>query len=502
MSEEVELKLSLPTTAVAALKRHPIVRGASREGRAQALANTYFDTPEMELSARRIALRTRRQGQRWLQTVKGHRASTGGLSSRPEWEHPYLGAFDFTVVDDEATRAILDDCAERLTPLFTTDFRRETRRIAPAEDVEILMMIDQGEIRSAGQVEPICELELELVAGRAQDLYALAGSLAECLPLRPEDDSKAERGLRLYRGEVRRPIRSGPSPLAPEQSPLDAFRLIALDCLAQWQRNASGAAADASPEFIHQMRVGLRRLRSAVKLFGPTLPPEWVSHWSGELAAAADELGEARDIDVLHGELLAPILTDESCPPSVARLAERVIAARDEARARVRERLDGPGQGRRMIGVAAEIAGLKGSVLDASADITTFARLQLTALRKQARKRWSKARDGVPEAVHDLRISLKRLRYAIEFFEPLFPPGRVRRFRKAMAIAQEDLGYLNDIEVGNQRLAGWAEGDPLLEQGAAFVAGWHGALGRKVRRRILPETGELLDASPPWAGRG
>ncbi|MCB1886664.1 MAG: CHAD domain-containing protein [Rhodocyclaceae bacterium] len=501
MSTEVELKLSLPPSALAALKRHPIVRAAVREGRAQALANTYFDTPEMVLSARRIALRTRRQGRRWLQTVKGYRASTGGLSSRPEWEQPYLGAFDFSQVDDDDTRTALEDTADDLTPLFTTDFRRDTRRITPSDGVEVLLMIDQGEIRSGDQVEPICEVELELVHGRAQDLYDLAGALAQSLPLRPEDDSKAERGLRLYRGEVRRPVRASASPVLPEQSPLEAFRLIALACLAQWQRNASAAANDASPEFIHQMRVGLRRLRSAVKLFGPTLPAEWVTHWSGELAAAADELGEARDIDVLHGELLEPILTDESCPDSVRRLAEHVIAARDAARRQVRARLDGPGQGRRMIGVAAEIAALRGNPLDASADITTFARLQLTALRKQSRKRWSKARDGVPEAVHDLRISLKRLRYAIEFFEPLFPPGRVRRFRKTMAVAQEDLGYLNDIEVGNQRLAGWAEGDPELEQGAAFVAGWHGALGRKVRRRILPETGELLEAAPPW-GKG
>ncbi|MCB1954229.1 MAG: CHAD domain-containing protein [Rhodocyclaceae bacterium] len=501
MSNEIELKLGLPANALAALRRHPVVRDAPRVGRSQLLANTYFDTPDMDLAARKIALRTRRQGQRWLQTVKGHRASAGGLSSRPEWEHPYLGAFDFTVVDDDAIRGELEAQAERLIPLFTTDFRRETRRIAPREGVEILLMIDHGEIRSGGQIEALCEVELELVSGSDEDLYALASALAATLPLRPEDDSKAERGLRLYRGAVRQPIRIGESPVSPDQTPLGAFRLIALDCLAQWQRNASGAALDASPEFVHQMRVGLRRLRSAIKLFSPCLPPEWAAHWSAELAAAANELGEARDIDVLLGELLEPILTDESCPDSVRQLTERVVAARDEARCHVRTRLDGPGQGRRMIDVAAGVQNLKGGVLDASADVTAFARLQLSVLRQQARKRWRKARDGVPEAVHDLRISLKRLRYAIEFFAPLFPAGRMRRFRKALAVAQEDLGYLNDVAVGNQRLAGWAADDALLQQGAAFVAGWHGARSRPVRRRVVPEAGELLQGTPPWSAR-
>ncbi len=498
MSQEVELKLALPAAALPALKKHPLLRQAEAVGRAVTLANTYYDTPEMALSDARIALRTRKQGRRWLQTIKGYRASLGGLSSRPEWEQPYLGAFDFSHVDDETTRHELEARADALTPLFTTDFRRETRCLRPAPEVEILLMLDRGSITAGERSEAICELELELVRGSAGDLYKLARTLAETLPLRPEDDSKAERGLRLYRDETRLPLKAGPSPLAAGQSPLQAFRAVAFDCLRQWQRNGSGAAVSDAPEFVHQMRVGLRRLRSALKLFAPALPAVWAQHWSDELGQAADELGEARDIDVLHEELLAPILTDNACPPTVQALAGQVIAARDEARRHVRSHLNGPGQGRRMLGFAAEASELCGTTLDASADLTAFARLQLDDLRKRARKRWRRAAGGDAAALHELRIALKRLRYAIEFFAPLFPPRRAKTFQGALSRAQEALGYLNDVEVGNARLAGWAGDDPVLREGATFVAGWHAALGRRVRRRILPRVAELLDGRPPW----
>lgn len=498
MSEEIELKLALEPSALPALRRHPLVRTAPRHAPTRTLSNAYFDTPGMDLATLRIALRTRRQGRQWLQTVKGYRASTGGLSARPEWEHPYLGAFDFSVVDDPLIRTQLEQHAERLTPLFSTDFRRETRRLQPDQDTEILLMIDQGTIAAGDRTEAICELELELLRGTPADLYALAQALAENLPLRPEDESKAERGLRLYRGETRRPQRAAPSPLRPELTPLEAFRLVARDCLGQWQRNASGAAESEAPEFVHQMRVGLRRLRSALKLFAPALPADWAVFWARELGEAADELGEARDIDVLHEELLGPILGDQACPDAVRALAEKVLSARDAARGEVRARLHGAGQGRRMIAIAATLDTLAAQGLDACADLTTFARLQLTDLRRRARKRWRAAAGGDASAVHELRIAFKRLRYALEFFAPLFPAKRVRAYQKALVAAQTSLGYLNDIEVGNGRLAAWAGDDPALREAAAFVAGWHGALGQRVRRRILPEADALLRARAPW----
>jgi inorganic triphosphatase YgiF len=109
MSHEIELKLTLPQKSLAALRRHPLIADAPREGRTCTLENTYFDTPELELRERRMAVRTRKAGSRWLQTVKCAAESTGGLSSRPEWEQPYAnGSFDFSAIDRDDVRSRLE----------------------------------------------------------------------------------------------------------------------------------------------------------------------------------------------------------------------------------------------------------------------------------------------------------------------------------------------------------------------------------------------------------
>lgn len=500
MNHEIELKLSLPRSALPALRRHPLVASAQRATPTCTLINTYYDTPAQDLAAARVALRTRKQGRRWIQTVKAEARSVGGLSSRPEWETPYRGAFDFSGVDDPRTRHLLESHAEALKPLFSTDFRRETLRLVPARGIEILLMIDRGTISAGERSEPISEIELELVSGSPETLLDLAQELARSVPLRPEDDSKAQRGLRIFRGEARTPAKAGPSPVGPADAPRAAFLRIAQDCLAQWQANAAGAASDDAPEFVHQMRVALRRLRSALKLFAPVLPPDWVERWSGELADAAAELGEARDIDVLYHELLDPILADEACPPAVRALAERVASAQDEARRHVRQCVEGRRQGQRMLAFAADVYRLGTDPDTSTGALTEHARAQLDKIRKRALKRWKAAVEGHTAELHSLRITLKRLRYAVEFFAPLFAAGGIRKLQKALVQAQESLGYLNDVEVGRLRLAAWAGDDPQLQSGSAYVAGWHLALARDVERRVVPEVGALLELTP-WRRR-
>ena len=128
MKAEIELKLTLPPESLPALRRHPMVVGAERAARTATLLNTYFDTPDLSLSEKRIALRTRKQGQRWLQTVKAQATSSGGLSARPEWESPYADRFDFSAIDEPSVKRLLDAVGDQLIPLFTTaDFGVHTR---------------------------------------------------------------------------------------------------------------------------------------------------------------------------------------------------------------------------------------------------------------------------------------------------------------------------------------------------------------------------------------
>ncbi|ENO90855.1 CHAD domain containing protein, partial [Thauera phenylacetica B4P] len=338
MSHEIELKLALPRRALPALRRHPLVAAAEKCGNALTLDNTYFDTPKLQLKARKVAVRTRRQGRQMLQTVKCAAVSSGGLSQRPEWETAWTGDFDFSPVDDPATARLLERHREELVPVFTTRFRRETRRLVPQEDVSILLMIDTGavHVRTPDGIEreaEICELELELESGRAQDLLDLACTLAQDLPLMPADLSKAERGYRLFLDTPAGALRAETSTLEPGHNVVEAFRGLALSCVRQWQGNAATALAQGDPDAIdpdniHQLRVAHRRLRALLKIFAPALPEAFAGTWNARLRDNANRFGDARDLDVFHAELLEPVTPEGLADAaSMAALLETVRAA-------------------------------------------------------------------------------------------------------------------------------------------------------------------------------
>nr|MBP7446238.1 CHAD domain-containing protein [Zoogloea sp.] len=295
-----------------------------------------------------------------------------------------------------------------------------------------------------------------------------------------------------------RPAKARPSRLSAEQSPVDAFRIIGFDCLSLWQANESGARESDDPEFIHQLRVALRRLRSALRLFGPALPAEFVERWSDGLKEAADGLGAARDLDVMLAEVLSPVAESGLADEATQRLIAMAVDRRDREKTAAREQLLAASHGRQMLALASDLYALQSDSLVKSANLTTFARLQLTQLRKRARKRYGAAADLHPDKLHELRVSLKRLRYGIEFLLPLLPEKATVRFANDIADIQETLGYLNDEAVARTRLKAWAGKDPELRSGAAFVAGWHAPRIARLRRNILPALEPILWGKAPW----
>ena len=499
MSQEIELKLSLPAKALPALRRHPLFAAAARQGNAATLDNTYFDTPELALKARKVALRIRRQGRARLQTVKCSAPSAGGLTQRPEWEQPYADAFDFSLVDAPKVLKLLQRHETELAPVFSTRFRRETRLHASGDGVRILMMVDTGEVIAGERRQPICELELELVEGSPLDLLLLACRLAADLPLLPDDVSKAERGYRLHLGERPAPLRAEDSSIDAQQTPVEAFRSLAFSCVRQWQANAAGAQASEDPEFIHQLRVALRRLRSLLALFAPVLPAEFVDDWRERLKQNADHFAAARDLDVLYEEVLAPVADAADIDdPALSRLQAIGLAARNDARVDAAHQLDPAAQGRLLIGFTAALHALPSGEADAGPDLHDFVRQQLDRLRRKVRRRHEAAADRVPARLHALRIALKRLRYGLEFFAPLVADKAGKRYLREVIRAQNALGFVNDVEVARGRLLAWADEDPDLRAAAGFVCGWHAPRAARLARRVLRELEPLLWGKAPW----
>jgi adenylate cyclase len=479
MAKEIELKLALAEPAQRALLRHPLLRAATGRRTAQ-LDNIYYDTPDLALKKSGVAVRLRRQGRAWLQTVKCAGSSAGGLSTRPEWEVPYGGHFDFSGVDDEMVRARLEkrSILSRLTPLFETSFRRTSWRIG-----NVLVMLDRGWIAADGRREAVSEVELELAGGTVTELFAIAEALAERLPLMPAPLSKAERGFRLHLGTRASPARAEAIPLDGAMAPEAAFRVIALSCLDQMQRNHAGAIVSDDPEYIHQLRVATRRLRAALRLFGPVLPPGYADRMLPPLRAMMASLGRARDLDVLLAEICAPVTAALPEEPRLSALAGIVTERRFGARRDAIRHLESPEFGRLMIGLAAALHG-PGSAPAAGTTTSEFARDRLRRLRRKVRRLAQEARTDDPASLHALRIGIKRLRYGLEFFAALAPGRRHHKLSAWLADLQDTLGELNDLANAGQLLMDCAGSDMRLREAVTLIGGWHGPHHARLMARL------------------
>ncbi|NMZ67610.1 adenylate cyclase [Pseudomonas peli] len=204
MNKETEIKLRVSRETLAALRDHPLLKKRNKSGWEQReLFNQYFDTPERDLAAAKVALRVRRDGEQFIQTLKTRGQSVAGLSERNEWDWNLAKAkLDLKKLDDSCWPAALADLDKKqLMPIFTTDFIREKAEIAWGRGkakVVIEAALDLGKVIAGEGEEEICELELELRQGEPEALLELAAELAADLALMPCDISKAERGYRLF----------------------------------------------------------------------------------------------------------------------------------------------------------------------------------------------------------------------------------------------------------------------------------------------------------------
>lgn len=206
---ELELKLALNADAVAILPTlSPLSKSAVER---LDMRNQYFDTPNRDLEAARMALRIRRFGDTIVQTVKTAGQGSGGLHRRGEWEWTlsrdqldthglvHLAQQQAHLYPELACLASLE-VVEQLAPVYTTDFVRHAWLLTLDDGSHIEAALDQGTIHSGHHTLPIRELELELKQGDAEALWTLARAFSEHVALRPANASKAQRAVALSEG--------------------------------------------------------------------------------------------------------------------------------------------------------------------------------------------------------------------------------------------------------------------------------------------------------------
>lgn len=520
MAEEIELKLALATEDTQRFLRHPLLRQAATHTLAT-LDNIYYDTPDLALQRRGIALRLRRQGRQWLQTVKLAGTVAAGLASRPEWETPYAGQFDFSAIDDEKFRAWLQRprLLARLAPVFRTQFRRRTWRFAmphagnDGSDGAVLLTLDRGHIRAGEREEAICEIELELAGAPTSAIFDLALPLAERIPLAPLTRSKAERGYRLFQNAPERPVKAPAialSALSGDLPPAEACRRIALACVDHLLCNHDGAIIGEDAEYIHQMRVAMRRLHAALRLFSPVLPASLTTTLKTLVKPWMAQLGQIRDLDVLHAEIVAPVRDALPDEPRLAALTEVIVQRRRQARTATQAMLQSTAFGH---GILQALQILHRPLADAAppppptenppapaTSLAAFATHRLRRLNKQMLRRVSAVKENDPVALHTLRIAGKRLRYALEFFAPLAvgrkPNGKDDSLRQLIRL-QNTLGQLNDLAQAGALLADCAGDDPQLREAVTLIGGWHGPRYAALRATLPATLRRLIRLRPP-----
>ncbi|MDH4391317.1 MAG: CYTH and CHAD domain-containing protein, partial [Aquabacterium sp.] len=339
MATEIELKFRIPPARLAALRRAVATAGAE----VQPLAAAYFDTPGAHLAKARSALRLRREGGAWVQTLKAEGSST---LQRLEHNVPVPGAdrpaLDIARHDGSpagtALRRLLAAAGHPpLQECYATTVQRTRRRLRVGRAV-VELALDEGTVQADGRSLPLCEIEFELLSGPPQALLALAGRWAARHGLLLDVRSKSELGHTLAAGlPGSPPVHARPLRLDRHAS-LDAARAAMLgNALRQVLANASQMAAGPSePEHLHQLRVGLRRLRSVLGACWPVAGGAADGAAAGVAAGAADpavdaddsgaadlqqalaalfqQLGAARDADAM-GSWLWPALQAAGAPP-------------------------------------------------------------------------------------------------------------------------------------------------------------------------------------------
>jgi len=497
--QEIELKLGLTPDDADELRGHScLVSLAKAPPATRSLVSTYFDTPNFALAAAGLSLRIRQTGRGLVQTVKTAGTGTSGLFCRGEWEAPVDSLEPDAAHLLETAQPLLADAevVAALRPVFTTRFERTLFRLAEDGVWEVEAALDSGEVTAGPHSAPISELELELISGRPEHLFLLARRVTAAVAARPQTLTKSDHGYRLAAGGMDRPVKGRPPRLSPDMTVAGAFQAIARSCLDHLLVNERCLLSTRDGEAIHQMRVALRRLRSALKIFRPVVVRDArLPELRREMGWLLESLGPARDAEVFVAEILDPVAKAHPDHDGLAALRAYWLADHGVRTAAALEAV----ASRRFARLVLEL----GEWVEAgpwlgtpdfpgsrrlAAPILPFATARMG---KAARKLLAAADDHLGrlthEELHEVRILGKQVRYAGEFFAALVPRKQMKVYLAELAELQGVLGQLNDIAVAAPKLTGrhMAGG---RAKAAGLVAGWH-----QSRRSVL-----LKEAEKAW----
>lgn len=513
---EIELKILLDEAQSKRLRQLPALAGMTEEGpRTQKLVSIYYDTPDFALREAGIALRLRRKGRSWVQTVK--KALTpisGGLAQPLEDEIPVRGQ-NFAlerIKDDDLREEVIGLTRAGIFPVAETRFSRTSRLIRTTGGARVELAIDRGEVSAGGASAPFLEAEFELLDGHPGDLFDLAADVFTKGPVRFSNHSKSARAAMLARdGYAIEPLvrqKSSPPLLGRNMTAEQAGRVVLGECLGQVLANIPVTVLTDDPGGPHQTRVGLRRLRSALNAFRPALGRASLDPISEMARKIAGQVGRIRDLDVLADDMVAPMAARHPEEKGFATLMAAIRERQGPVRADVRAFLTGQDVTRFGFETAGFLAG-RGWLDPRDHDQTLrLARPVRKLARKQLDKRWwalcaygDRIADLTIEQRHEMRKEIKKIRYVGEVFQSLFATERVRTFRAGLRAMQDAFGALNDVAMAEAYLlAPESPGadDPLAQRAAGRLLGAAQAESDRLWPKAVSDWHALAQHGPFW----
>jgi inorganic triphosphatase YgiF len=476
MGTETELKLATSKSGLHRAMMLPwLKKHVSEGGRKQALTSVYFDTDDFVLREHGVSLRVRKVDGHRLQTIK---ANSSAFISRDEWEteidrdQPKLELAHGTALAPLLTSEV----TEQLKPVFETQVERV---VVPLHfgDSDIELAFDQGRVITVDAKLDLAEIEIELKQGHRRDAARLAKKLSRSVPITLSVDSKAERGYALLEGALDAAVFAERVAIAKKATVTEAFVAVSLACLRQIAGN-HGAVRHGDPKGIHQMRVGLRRLRASLSLFKNMLHDGKVTKLKRELKWLTEQLGQARDYDVFVRKTLAPYRAEHANRRELEILQDELERNR-QANFAAAKLAVGSERFRRLLldftlwlldsGWHNDSDALRRALGRRSA--RAFVQEELARRIRKINKRVRKLEQLDGRRRHKLRIATKKVRYGREFFETLRTDGRKsgRKLDRALKRLQSRLGNLNDMRVHLQQAHDFARASTAAQK--AFAIG-------------------------------
>jgi CHAD domain-containing protein len=474
------------------------------------LRSVYFDTPSHNLHVNGISLQVQRVARKCIQiasleaNIRVAGSDAAAFASDIEGDRPRIDLIEGPLA--EQVRDLVGDAA--LQPLFEINTCRSKHLLELPTRGKIKLVLEESRVITEAGLGELRGVRLKPTPGDVGTLASVAETILGGIGFRIRTESMAASAFRLLRSDDAQepsPEKSVAVPLTPHRGAAEAFTAICRSATRQILRNWRVVLESADPEGPHQLRIGLRRLRTALRVFRPAFDNDALRQLASDLRDFAKLVGEVRDLDVQAAEIVAPVASRVPERPGFQALQKLLARRVKQRRMWLQRELDAPRWSSLQIRLAllpdgagwAELAATE----PASQRVGLLAALALDECWKRA-KRYARRLDKLSiDDRHELRKRLKALRYAAEFFLPLYPEAQSGRFLKRLRQLLDLFGYMNDVAMAEMLLdLSRAETAPDRDRdmAAGFVLGWHSARAEKAWEDVSARWNQLERAERFW----